>query len=348
MKVKLKDFVEKEGYKELKKEFSPLSGKFAEEYKDGLEQLNEALNLAAFYGNLEAVKLLLEHGADPSSAIYSATKANNPDCVKYLLDKGANPNALDDKSNNSSYTILHHAIIWSYQQCAAYIIAAGANLETLNKDNLTPLSFAIKHNNFDIACILILFGANIQQTENLPKIFDKLINSHDPVKAARHHIINLAIHSNNVHTRNTMSYIIGHYVKLHKSPKFIKAIEAENYEVILDLIEDASQEIKNKALKKALHQNKPMLENILICYGAVDPRNQSDAKPINIAKREIIEEALYNKQGLQKEMKLVIKKMKEKSDLMESALKSVNLQKEWRDISVYSAGSKTAEAALLL
>jgi ankyrin repeat protein len=64
-----------------------------------------ALHFAAFFGQPDAVRLLLDRGADPSrhargfnhvAPIHSAAAANSTDIVRMLLDAGADPHAQQD------------------------------------------------------------------------------------------------------------------------------------------------------------------------------------------------------------------------------------------------------------
>jgi ankyrin repeat protein len=74
-----------------------------------------ALHLMAKRNNLQAVKWLLEHGADPNArwahwdaevtALHLAVLGNHPDVVRLLLDAGADPNIKDSK---------HHADVMGW------------------------------------------------------------------------------------------------------------------------------------------------------------------------------------------------------------------------------------------
>jgi cytohesin len=62
------------------------------------------------------------------------------DALKVLLQAGANPNA---KSNDGA-TLLHQAVTARRTDIIRALVAAGAKLDAVNKDNLTPLQLAEK------------------------------------------------------------------------------------------------------------------------------------------------------------------------------------------------------------
>ncbi|HET9220236.1 MAG TPA: ankyrin repeat domain-containing protein [Terriglobia bacterium] len=62
------------------------------------------------------------------------------DALKVLLEAGANPNA---KANDGA-TLLHQAVTARRTDMIRYLVAAGAKLDAVNKDNLTPLLLAEK------------------------------------------------------------------------------------------------------------------------------------------------------------------------------------------------------------
>src|SRR3989442_6837516 len=76
----------------------------------------DPLGLAAFFGHAEAVKVLLDHGADvnqkpPSrfanTAVDAAVSGDHADVVRILLAAGANP----DPRRGANYTTLPQAAV---------------------------------------------------------------------------------------------------------------------------------------------------------------------------------------------------------------------------------------------
>lgn len=82
---------------------------------DGGTALHESCELS----NVESVRLLLEHGADPN-AVHGVRKIspihlayNKPEILELLLDYGADVNRKDD----SGRTVLHHTVVFDNKKC---------------------------------------------------------------------------------------------------------------------------------------------------------------------------------------------------------------------------------------
>ncbi len=69
-----------------------------------------------------------------------ASNRDPGDALKVLLDAGANPNA----TVNRRCTLLHQAVAARRTDMIRALVAAGANFDAVNKDNLTPLLLAEK------------------------------------------------------------------------------------------------------------------------------------------------------------------------------------------------------------
>ena len=112
---------------------------------------------AALAGDLAAMKLLFEHGANPNLATKSEdtplmaaagigwaaywtsdVPATRLDAVKFCLDHGANPNARDAKG----YTALHGAAFRGDDVMVKYLISAGADIQATTKDGDTVADLA--------------------------------------------------------------------------------------------------------------------------------------------------------------------------------------------------------------
>jgi len=112
---------------------------------------------AALAGDLAAMQLLIEHGANPNLATKSDDTplmaaagvgwaaywtSNAPtarlDAVKLCLDHGANVNAKDAKG----YTALHGAAFRGDNETLKYLISVGADIHATTKDGDTVADFA--------------------------------------------------------------------------------------------------------------------------------------------------------------------------------------------------------------
>ena len=100
------------------------------------------LHIAAYKGNLEIVKILVEKSADInardeyflSTPLLDACMKGHHDVVKYLLDKGAIVN-VQDKILESP---LHKAILYQNTNIVNLLLEYGANKALTNIDGLTP------------------------------------------------------------------------------------------------------------------------------------------------------------------------------------------------------------------
>jgi ankyrin repeat protein len=109
-----------------------------------------------------AMKLLLEHGADPTlaptrsgiSPLMAAaglgtaeqdttgrakTEAQAIEAIELLLDRGIDVNARTPDGR----TALHGAALQGYDEVIEYLVSKGANLDLADEDGFTPLDVAL-------------------------------------------------------------------------------------------------------------------------------------------------------------------------------------------------------------
>lgn len=122
------------------------------------------LMTAARYGQLNTMKELLAHKADPKQAnlysetpIYLAADCHNIDCVKLLLDQGVDLTV----RNNEGLTPLHAACIEGDVEVAKLFIEQKAAIDVTNNNGTTPLGVAIQVGAIDVVKLLIDNKANI-------------------------------------------------------------------------------------------------------------------------------------------------------------------------------------------
>ncbi|GLG94665.1 Poly [ADP-ribose] polymerase tankyrase, partial [Gryllus bimaculatus] len=122
-----------------------------------------ALRRAAECGNTEAVRALLDSGADvhardifDATALHCAAENGHSATVQLLLRRGAHAGC----KNHSGWSPLHAAARWGHPQCFALLLAAGADLESRDKWGRTPLHVAAQWGREAAARALLAAGAS--------------------------------------------------------------------------------------------------------------------------------------------------------------------------------------------
>ena len=106
-----------------------------------------ALHLAAFFGQPEAVAVLLQRGADPGAPaknasavtpLHSAVAGRSLEVVRLLLMRGADANA----RQHGGWTALHAAALHGDLAIARLLLARGASPQAASDDGTTALRLA--------------------------------------------------------------------------------------------------------------------------------------------------------------------------------------------------------------
>jgi ankyrin repeat protein len=106
------------------------------------------LHLAAFFGKMDAARLLLNKGADVNARstnqmqnmpLHAAAAGHHTDVAKLLLDHGASPNA----RQHGGWTPLHAAAQNGDIEMAQALIAAGADVKARADNNQNAVDLAL-------------------------------------------------------------------------------------------------------------------------------------------------------------------------------------------------------------
>ncbi|MES2624363.1 MAG: ankyrin repeat domain-containing protein [Pseudomonadota bacterium] len=145
-----------------------------------------ALMAVARTGNVEGAKLLLSHGAEINAAetwggqtaLMWASARKQPEMVKFLVENGA---AIDKRAIDRDWerrvtseprvkemfsgglTALLYAVREDCLDCVKQLLAAGADVDKPDPENVSPLILALINLRFDIARYLIEQGADVNQ-----------------------------------------------------------------------------------------------------------------------------------------------------------------------------------------
>jgi ankyrin repeat protein len=131
------------------------------------EATAQLMNAVQYDGSPEAVKLLLDKGANVNAKdnegwhpLQHAAKRGNLEIVKLLLEKGADVNA----TNGGGGTALVSAAYRGYTDIAKLLVERGANVNTKENDQTTPLMWAARAGQTNSVVLLLNNGADINAT----------------------------------------------------------------------------------------------------------------------------------------------------------------------------------------
>lgn len=121
------------------------------------------LHLAAWWGQADVAKLLLEKGADKeakdgggNTPLLWAARWGQRDVVELLLTHGASPKS----SVQGDYTPLHLAAQYGHLEISELLLAHGADLNARNINGNMPLHLAASWNRAEVAELLLSKGAD--------------------------------------------------------------------------------------------------------------------------------------------------------------------------------------------
>jgi ankyrin repeat protein len=124
----------------------------------------EALELVAYNGKLQFVKILLKWGVSQEgkdAALYTAVAMYKQDVAMELLDAGAMPKAAGDPHFRES--TLHRAVQCGSMEIVLRLLDLGADPLQKDKDGNTPIDVAKNMRKHDIARLLKAKAAEAEE-----------------------------------------------------------------------------------------------------------------------------------------------------------------------------------------
>src|SRR5262249_17821282 len=117
-------------------------------------------------GSLEAIRTLLESGADPDTPINGGAHRISPlmktrqmeelEIAEYLMDHGANVNAVDEDGNTALQVAVQHVGL------VRMLISRGASVNTRNVRDNTPVGTAAWAGKAEVVRVLAEAGADLK------------------------------------------------------------------------------------------------------------------------------------------------------------------------------------------
>jgi hypothetical protein len=123
---------------------------------------------AAWYGNVEMMRLFVERGANPrrvnrngEQALQLAAWNGHLEAVQWLLEHGAPANR-----DGGHWGALHYAVFNGHREVARYLIERGADVNARSPNGSTPLMMAAREGREELARLLLETGADTKSTND--------------------------------------------------------------------------------------------------------------------------------------------------------------------------------------
>ncbi|KAL4893670.1 ankyrin repeat-containing domain protein [Aspergillus ambiguus] len=125
------------------------------------------------------IQIFLNHGADPNVSdelppLFAAAYGRNMDAMRLLLERGANPNAW----NTDPEPLIHFAAKQELHDMVSLLIDYKVDVNACNRDGTSPLAAAIGNGDIEMAKLLLSHGAspNTKDSDGTTPLIDALRN----------------------------------------------------------------------------------------------------------------------------------------------------------------------------
>jgi ankyrin repeat protein len=167
--------------------------KLAERIAATAEKVPDGLSIfdAAAVGKVDFVRTMLsgdrasvdDHGPDGCTALHLAAFFGQLEATRLLLGRGADPNAV--ALNDSRVTPLHSAVAARHRDTAGLLLALGASPNPVQKGGWTPLHAAARDGDETIVDMLLLRGADTTRKSDDGKTAADLAEANGHASLAR-------------------------------------------------------------------------------------------------------------------------------------------------------------------
>jgi ankyrin repeat protein len=130
------------------------------------------LHWAATFGNIEAIRVLLEAGADVDavckrgrSVLHWAVRTESVQCCKILVDAGANVNILDSEGLTVLMSLM--GLASDPDDIMDILLEAGVDVDVQNHTGMTALMSAAQRYSPDACAKILNYGANLELRDHV-------------------------------------------------------------------------------------------------------------------------------------------------------------------------------------